>query len=856
MAAVNLQFSPLRHLIASTLLALPASFLLAGAALAEKYDEIVVTAFGRATSLEDTPAAITVITDQTLKRKGIERVEGIVALTPGVSIVNSAEVADTQVNIRGLNGARDAEVNYALVVDGIVQTNPAALNREWGNLEQVEILKGPQSALYGRNAAAGAIIMTTKLPQEPMEVDTKLSYGQDDTWLANARVGGVSKGGEYTWQIFGNFRQTDGFRRNIFNETDDQIDDYKEYGIDARLLWQATEKLSVDTKVRYGEVDGGSIVFNSLFHIPDLVPALVTIGQSPEMASFGYENVNGHDYKFYPNIQSSNEQETNEISVKAEYDLGFADLIGWGLYSDISNSLGADGTSGAFGFFFADPDCIDSTNANAFFPLSPPQILLPEGINGPGTGGPPQSLYGAYTPTTCDGTQYQERNQEDWSFEVRLRSKDDQRLRWETGLYYLNIERQVGVNLGIDTNQGLIEKLFTTDPINPTEQLANDKFDTDVYAIFGQIDYDLTDTLTAGLALRYDFEDRKVRNKVPVTATTQYLVCTPGAPFTGGAPINPGLCIDPTGLSGDQTEDYSKLQPKATLNWSATENTDFFGSVGVGFKSGGFNNFGSQATVDLFINTLQPIVDGTFTPVGIFDNYDKETSTAYELGFRSSLTDTLQVDGAGYYINVNDMQFFEFFVGQFGLLRVNSNIDSVHIKGFELNATWSATDWLNLQANGNYIDSEIKDNDSRPDTEGNDSPYTPEYTFYLGADLTWPLNQDLDLISSLGITGTGKTWFHSVQDQFRPTIFGPLIETINGTPSSGGQYAVAERDSFETVDLRIGIAGDDWTLVAWGQNILDKNVIEEVIPAPEFGGSFVAPGAERRIGVEFTRSFR
>ena len=81
-----------------------------------------------------------------------------------MTIVNTAEVADTQVNIRGINGARDAEINYALIVDGILKTNPAALNREWSNVSQIEVLKGPQGALYGRNAAAGAIIMTTKKP--------------------------------------------------------------------------------------------------------------------------------------------------------------------------------------------------------------------------------------------------------------------------------------------------------------------------------------------------------------------------------------------------------------------------------------------------------------------------------------------------------------------------------------------------------------------------------------------------------------------------------------------------------------------------------------------------------------------
>ena len=76
-------------------------------------------------------------------------------------MVNAAEVGETEVNIRGINGVRNAVTSFAFNVDGILWTNTGAFNREYTNLQQIEILKGPQSALYGRNAAAGAIIVTT-----------------------------------------------------------------------------------------------------------------------------------------------------------------------------------------------------------------------------------------------------------------------------------------------------------------------------------------------------------------------------------------------------------------------------------------------------------------------------------------------------------------------------------------------------------------------------------------------------------------------------------------------------------------------------------------------------------------------
>jgi iron complex outermembrane receptor protein len=112
-------------------------------------------------------------------------------------------------------------------------------------------------------------------------------------------------------------------------------------------------------------------------------------------------------------MDSFNNQEALEVSIKADWDLGWADLTAWGLYSDIDNNLGSDGTSAAFGFFWSDPLCRSSLDEVALsgFQLGKPQVLVPQGAFGPGTGGPEQSVLGAYTPTTCDGTQYQERNQ-------------------------------------------------------------------------------------------------------------------------------------------------------------------------------------------------------------------------------------------------------------------------------------------------------------------------------------------------------------------------------------------------------------------------------------------------------------
>ncbi|MDH4021657.1 MAG: TonB-dependent receptor [Gammaproteobacteria bacterium] len=812
--------------------------------------EIIVTVRQRAESIKDVPGSVTAFSAEQIEATGIQRAADFIAQTPGVSIVDSAEVADTQVNIRGINGARDAETNYALIIDGILMTNPAALNREYTNLQQIEILKGPQGALYGRNAAAGAIIITTDKPGDQWGGNLKASAAEDSTYVLSGLYGGPVSD-TLGLSISADYRDSDGYYKNAFYGGTSNVDNFESWDVGARAVWQPADNLTVDGKLRVGSVDAGSITFNSVFHIPSLVDFLETaFFYDPAVAAYGNENVNGHNFQFDNNIVPFNNQDSVEASIKVDYDLGWADLTAWTLYSDIENDLGADGTSGAFGFFWTEQQCIDTTNENGFYPVIPPQLIVPQDAFGPGTGGPAGSLFGAYTPTACDGTQYQVRDQTDYSFEARLASKGDQPLRWLAGIYYLNIDREVGVNTGMDRGSGIIPTLFTTDVRNPTEQLVHDQFDTDVYAVFGQLAYDVTDTVEASLALRYDREERDVRSLVPEDAVTAYIdTCGDGG---AGDPINPGLCA--TGSIAPQSETYDELEPKLSVTWDASESVTAFATAGVGFKSGGFNNQGSKATVDLFIN--EPLLgpggpfEGDFSPVNINDSYREETSWSYEAGLKTEwLDDRLRAEVAGYYVDVDDMQFFEFIVGGFGLLRVVSNIDEVEIKGIEVSANFAATDWLSLFAGANFLDTEIKKNDARPDSVGNESPYTPDYTWNAGAQVLFPMSADYDFVASADVSGVGETWFHVIQADDRPTIFSLAF------PLGPANYSVAQRDAYTLVNLRAGIATDRWSLVAFANNAFDEDFLQEVIPAPEFGGSFIHPGTERRIGVEATLKF-
>ncbi len=800
--------------------------------------EILVTARRQTERLIDVPASVTVLTSETLARTGVTRAQDFLQLTPGVTIVTgTAEAGDTQINIRGINGARDAESSVALVVDGILKTSTAQLNQNQGSLRQIEVLKGPQGALYGRNAAAGAIVVSTVKPGDRLEGAIKASYGEHKTGEVSGYVAGPITP-TIGFVLSGNYRTTDGFYRNEFLNAH-VVDDQQSGSIDGRIFAHIDDKTTLDVKARYEKLSGASINFNAAFALPNFAAV------NPAF----YENVNDHNFRYYSNIRPTNDQRTVEFSAKLDHDFDGVKLSAWALYSDVKQSLTADGTSADFARYTfpgasaasqaASAKCFATTAALTGYPLNAPTFIgatpVPF-IFAPANG----STFGAYSPTTCDGTQLQVRNQKDFSTEVRLASNNGGPLTWQLGAYYLNIKRDTGVSLGADLGQGVSPDLYNgPSSSNPTSLLLADRFTTNVYAGFGAVDYKADNGFSAGLALRYDIEARKDHNAVPVAID----------PITGG-PINPGQTL---GAIPDKNATFKQLEPKLTLSYKAAESAVLYANWGVGFKSGGFNNQGSKATVDTAFN--DGVTPGTINAgVTINDQYRKERSSAFEAGIKGSLFDKrVSFDLAGYYTEVRDMQFFEFFVGGFGLLRVVSNIDRVDLWGGELNVNARIVDGWTVFGSGNITDSKIKKNASRPGTVGNKSPYTADYTINLGTQVVVPITDAIRGTIRADYRITGPTWFHSVQDQSAPTIFSGLLPiSALALPAFVGNanYVVTQRKAFAVANLRVGLEGDTWSLTGFANNLFDRKYLNEVIPAIEFGGSFISPGGRRIIGVE------
>ena len=865
MTTRNSRFTLLIASAAAALASAQAPAQQAGPVAANELGEVVVTARQRAEKLIDVPVTVQAFTAADIKAAGFERPQDFIALTPGVSQVQTAEVGDMQVSIRGINTGRDAEANFALVIDGVLQTNPNALNQELNSVSQIEVLKGPQGALYGRNAVAGAMILSTRKPGDRFEADVGIGAGNHSLKKANFWVGGpVTEGMRASASAY--YRKTDGQWSNSFLKCSDCVDYFEEKGGTIRALFNVGGG-ELDFKAKYSKASSGAIIFNG------------SIALSEASQFFGapfYEDPNKHAFAYINDVKPVNEQTNKDFSLKGEWKLDVGTLTAYIAHNDQTNFFLTDGTSAAFQLYFPVAGVNDTQPAmracaasyaarGADTPLNAPFFYVPGNIA--------KSFLPPYSATSCDGYQYQQRDQKDTSVEVRLASKADQALRWVGGLYYGDIKRRVVVSQGADLGLGFTAQAFVpTSGTNPTDLQYDDNFTSKVSAAFGQLAYDVAPGVEVALALRYDREQRDVDNNVPTcTAPGSVGPCraqTAGFAFGSNPYINPAYTANPAyALSGipSRSKTYSQLQPKLTVNWKLSEDFATYASYGYGFRSGGFNSTGSAATVQQNYGALclGPSVfqNGGLYPAActassvhnitdVSDDYKKEVSKAAEIGFKSYFANrSVQLNGAIFHTKVDNMQFFNFFAGPFGLLRVVTNFDEVTLKGAELDARWKANRYLTLFAGGALLNGNIDKYTGRPYTQGNEVPYAPKYTANAGASLTVPFGGGMSFVSSLDVTAVGETWFHPVQNETVPNLFGLFAGFGQGT------FDKMKRDPYALLNLRAGLDGEKWGVTAWSRNLTNKHYLAEIIPAPEFGGSFIHNAPGRSYGLDLNYRF-
>jgi len=215
------------------------------------------------------------------------------------------------------------------------------------------------------------------------------------------------------------------------------------------------------------------------------------------------------------------------------------------------------------------------------------------------------------------------------------------------------------------------------------------------------------------------------------------------------------------------------------------------------------------------------------------------------------LDNRLRVNAAVFQTEVEDNQFFEFFAGPFGLMRVVTTIDELEIQGFEMDFNAVVTENLSVFGGAGYSwIAKLSAMITVQLSEGNDAPQAPDRTYNLGAQFEMAVASGVEMTARLDWQYVGEMAFHTLQGEATPTIW----QVFNGSRFDSG-YEQSKRDAYDTLNARISFDAENWGVTIWGRNMTDENYLEEVIPAPEFGGSFIHPGAKDSYGIDFNYRF-
>lgn len=430
---------------------------------------IIVTALRREESLQDTPAAITAFTAETIANAGIERPGDFIALTSNVSLVETQNSGNAFVIIRGITQARNSEPSVAVVVDGVQQINPAQFNQDLFDIEQIEVLKGPQGGLYGRNAIGGAIIITTKQPTDHLEGSVKAGIDNGFGYFARAGLSGPLAE-NVAFRVAGSFYDTEGFIPNTFLGED--ADPSQDFSLRGNLLVDASDRLSFDLRASMNQLRTQALYFNIVSDVNDTsLPVRV-------------------------NNSGQNDRDIYNVSLKATYEGSNAVLTSITSYDTLEEILTGD----AFDFL---------PIPESFF------FNLFEFLFGPGNG--------------FDLNQSQFLEVKALSQELRLASPNGAGpFSWMFGGYLVDTERFISTGNMIDTGNGVfpVYRTPSTNPLNPQFTFLADGQENFAWALFANAGYEFSPELRVDGSLRYDRDRRR-----QTTLTPQgFLPNVPGVP--------------------------------------------------------------------------------------------------------------------------------------------------------------------------------------------------------------------------------------------------------------------------------------------------------------------------------------
>ena len=514
-------------------------------------EEVVVTARKRDETFQNVPITMDAFTAQQIQSAGIENPRDFVAMVPNMTMVEVQNVGNSFITVRGISQARNSEPSVAVLVDGVLETNPYQFNQELTDIQQIEVLKGPQGALYGRNAIGGAIIIHTVDPSNHFEGTGKVGVGNGVSEKAQVAVSGpIDSAGTLRYRASLNFYNTDGFLRNTY--LDRKADPYRDYSGRLRLLWKPADQWSADLRVYRDRIE--TTAYYYIIPRADEANVFSTFTTAP--------NANNLTSPIQDNNLGIDNRDVLDTALKLDYSPGFGTFTA---VSDYNHTKEID-TGDAYDF----RPVKTSIAYNVFF------AGIPAALGGP-----------------LDESQSQFIDMKTWSQELRFTSNQIGGFSWIAGAYYVHTERFISTDNLVDRGAG-VPRVYQTPLVDPTNPFAtntnvtflSDSQNNNAWAVFGDATYEINRQFELDAAIRYDEDSRQNTTDTP----THFLP-------------------DPTAFNGEvRKHTFSETQPKATLRYKPTDNLTVYGGWSRGFRSGGFNQTGvgsiAQASGHLGVHDL------------------------------------------------------------------------------------------------------------------------------------------------------------------------------------------------------------------------------------------------------------
>jgi outer membrane receptor protein involved in Fe transport len=834
-----------------------AAAVLAGSATAQDVtalEEIVVTATKREQTLQDVPVAVSVTPVETIQKASIQDITDLASIVTSLRVTTLQTSTQTNFVIRGFgNGANNPgiEPSVGVFIDGVYRSRSAGAIGDLIDVSRVEVLRGPQSTLFGQNASAGVISVVTQKPQFEWRGMIEGTLGNYNQQILKSKVTGPISD-TVAFSLTSTLNRRDGYFRELVSNT--YINDRDRSDVRGQLLWKASDALEVRLIADLSNIDEVCCGVSNLVNGP--TGAVI---QSPIVNGRIYPGVANSagapfDRAAYLNKLPRNIVKNSGFSLHLDWDLGDFNLssITASRTQETSFDYDFDFTSGSLGEYNVNTGDIDTLTQELRLSYD--------------AGGAIRGLVGAYyfdekvkyKNTILLGSAFR-------NYAGVLTNPTNPTAGLQT---FPTLERAIGVPVG-------------TFFANNTGTTIDTKQDNDAYNLFGQLDFDINDqvTLTAGVAYTNTKKDVNFATtqteafsgvdlvqlgfaqifgaltggRAPTPAnfaafpqqasladTASVRACVAGQPaFPAGPLCNSALglyalqFLSPVTPFAESSAD-SKTTYTVRLSFEASDNLNVYGGVSTGFKATSWNLSRDSKPFAPATPARSPL-GGAVNPW--YPRYGTryarpEESTVKEIGVKGRW-DRVAVNFALFDQEIKDFQS-NIFLGTGFVL---GNAGKQTTQGFELETQFKLSNAWQLDFATTYLDPKY---DSYPNAQG------PNGT------------QDLSGTRPAGIhewsvsTGLTYNWSVGAVDGFARAdyLYESKVQAVDNMPSS-----IASRQVNE-LNASVGFTRDGWDFMVWGRNLTDDNYLLSAFPSVAQTGSFSGyPNQPRTYGVTIRKNF-